>query len=304
MELLEMEESFGNALHLIRALPIPVVVRLHGPWFLTGTADRVANDAAFRRRVEQEGRAIEAAAGVSAPSQATLDAVRRYYQLDLPNARVIPNPINVISSSEYWQPELASRPTILFVGRFSYLKGGDVVLKAFDEIARELPDARLVFIGPDNGVSNDSHERLDIHTFLKRNLTAEAQSRIEWLDRQSSHVIEQFRREAAVTIVASRFENFPYTLLEAMRVGSPVVATDTGGIPEVVRDGKTGLLVPPGDASALAGAVLRLLNAPAFAAKLGAVAAEDVAERFNPDKIAQQTLGFYNEVIERWKSRK
>jgi glycosyltransferase involved in cell wall biosynthesis len=88
-------------------------------------------------------------------------------------------------------------------------------------------------------------------------------------------------------------------VLEAIAYGSPLVATRTGGIVEIIEDGVNGVLARPGDPDDLAAAIARLLEAPEFAAKLGARAAEDAALRYHPDAIARETAAFFQTVLDR-----
>ena len=101
------------------------------------------------------------------------------------------------------------------------------------------------------------------------------------LDRRG--VLELFR-SADAAILSSAWENFPHTLVEALAVGTPVIATSVGGVPEIVTDGENGLLVPPGDPEALAQAVRRYLGDAALRARLEAAAAPSV-ERFSAERI-------------------
>ena len=82
-------------------------------------------------------------------------------------------------------------------------------------------------------------------------------SRARFLGAVSRESVLRLFRAADASVVSSAWENLPHTVVEALRVGSPVIATAVGGIPEVVRDGENGLLVPPGDPDALAEAIRR-----------------------------------------------
>jgi glycosyltransferase involved in cell wall biosynthesis len=84
-------------------------------------------------------------------------------------------------------------------------------------------------------------------------------------------------RAADASILSSSWENFPHTVVEALAVGTPVVATAVGGVPELVRDGENGLLVPAGDAEALADAIRRLVDEPGLRERIAANAAASVA---------------------------
>jgi glycosyltransferase involved in cell wall biosynthesis len=89
---------------------------------------------------------------------------------------------------------------------------------------------------------------------------------------------------ADAVVLSSNWENFPHVLVEALGVGTPVIATATGGVTEIVRDGENGLLVPPGDPAAFADAIRRYFGDTALRDRLRAAARGSV-ERFAPDKI-------------------
>jgi glycosyltransferase involved in cell wall biosynthesis len=85
-------------------------------------------------------------------------------------------------------------------------------------------------------------------------------------------------------VLASTWENFPHGVVESLAVGTPVIATAVGGVPEIVEDGVNGLLVPPADADALAAALRRYLDDAELQARLRAAAVSSV-ERFRPEHV-------------------
>jgi glycosyltransferase involved in cell wall biosynthesis len=103
----------------------------------------------------------------------------------------------------------------------------------------------------------------------------------------------------AVTDWKGEQEGFGMVLVEAMASGLPVVATRSGGIPDVVTDGTTGLLVPERDPEALATAAARLLDDPALAQRLATAARADLDARFAPDAIARGYEAVYRRAAER-----
>ncbi len=84
--------------------------------------------------------------------------------------------------------------------------------------------------------------------------------RVSFLGTVSREQVLRLFRAADASVLPSAWENFPHTVVEALAVGCPVIATAVGGVPEVVRDGENGLLVPPGDAAALAEAIARFFS--------------------------------------------
>lgn len=294
--LLEVEESFGISWFVQRLIKIPVVVRLHGPWFLNGAALGVPLDATYERRNAAEKRAIANAEGITAPSRDVLEAVRRQHNLDLPLAAVIPNAAPVTAVNKRWSLAGSDRKTVLFIGRFDKHKGGDIVVDAFVRIARERPDARLVFVGPDRGVSDASGTKLSLERYIQTRVPPDVIPRIEVKGAMVAEDIEPLRRSSLVTVMASRYENFSLALLEALSLGCPTVASATGGNPEILRDGETGLLCAPAAPDSLARRTIELLNDPLRAAALGRAAAMDMSSRLSPQSIADQTWAFYEAV--------
>lgn len=298
VELLEMEETFGLVQLLKPWLPIPIVVRLHGPHFANGPALGVPADATFRRRVRDEGVGIAKADAVSAPSRGILEQTRAYYGLPLTGAALIPNAGPAVPADHHWSLADADSSRLLFVGRFDRHKGGDMVIEAFRRVAQRLPQVRLWFVGPaDEGLTDDHGRHWTVAQYIAERAPDVAE-RIDWLGRQPNSSLTELRRKAFVTIVASRYENLPMVVLEAMAFGCPLVATRTGGIIEIIEDGVNGVLARPGDPGDLAAAILRLLEAPEFAANLGRRAAEDAVQRYHPDSIARETAAFHRSVLD------
>lgn len=289
VEILEIEESFGFSTSVSGLGLIPVVVRLHGPWFLNGAGSL---DAA---REAREGAAIRAADFITAPSNYVLSEVRKKYNLPLDNRRltaaVVPNPITI--PNRKWKLESCNRNQLLFVGRFDRIKGGDIVLDAFAAVAREHPDLRLVFVGPDRGIDGKKFEQ------FAATVPAGIRSRIDFKGVLSRSEIDDLRLKSLVTIIASREEVFGYTALEAMALGCPVISSNAGGLPEVV--GESVLMFSTGS-DELAGAIRRVLSDPSTASRIGS-SARQRAEAFSVTTAANHTADYYMQVVERHRSR-
>jgi glycosyltransferase involved in cell wall biosynthesis len=299
VQLLEMEESFGWSLRVQRALPIPMVVRLHGPWFLNGAMGEVVEDGSFRERVRREGEAIRRADGVSASSRDVLEQTRSYYNLPLERAEVIYPPAPTIPAEACWRPDDCDPRTILFVGRFDRHKGGDLVIEAFARLAGKFPEARLWFAGPDNGLRDDHGRRWSIGEYLRARVPdPDARGRVEYLGPLPNSRIMELRRRALVSVVSSRYDNFPTTVTEAMAMGCPIVAHRTGGIREQVADGVSGLLCTPGDVDDLAEKIGLLLNDPALAARLGERARHNSEAMLSVSALSARMAAFYGRVLD------
>lgn len=180
--------------------------------------------------------------------------------------------------AEPWPTE---GPTILFVGRHEPRKGLEVLLDAFAELP---PEVRL-WIGSDGPET----ERL--------RAKAAGDPRIEWLGRISDDEKASRLRGADVFCAPSlRGESFGVVLLEAMAAGCAIVASELPGYANVARAGQDALLVPPGDAGALAAALLRALEEPDTAAALVASGAGRAAG-FSMDHLAERYVDIYRSVL-------
>jgi glycosyltransferase involved in cell wall biosynthesis len=302
IEILEIEEAFGLASRIVKLKRIPVVTRLQGPWFLNGEVLGVKKDAEFYQRVEQERLSIAWADAITSPSQDILDRTRDFYGLPLEGAQVIPCPIDPRPDTPPWKLAEADQNRIVFVGRFDLHKGGDVMIDAFARLAASRPELRLDFVGPDRGIPNGSGGRLGIVDYIRCRISdASVASRIVIHGQKRADEIDDFRRRGFVTVVPSRYETFGYTAAEALRLGCPLVAADSGGLREIVRKGETGLLFPAGNAALLAGQIDRLLVNSELAARLGEAGRRDVGARYHPTAIAESTLDLYASVVERWR---
>ena len=204
-------------------------------------------------------------------------------------------------------PDFLYAPLVLQVSRFDRLKGFPVVLDAFARLARdgpawaraervrteraldEIARAELVLAGPDPGGVADDPEAVSVladleHAWLR--LPAELAPRVRVVKlpmddpKQNALMVNALQRAASVVVQASLQEGFGLTVTEAMWKGTPVVATDVGGISLQLRAGVDGLLVPAGDPAALARAMFEQLVVPARAEAMGAAARRRVAEHF------------------------
>jgi glycogen synthase len=161
-------------------------------------------------------------------------------------------------------------PRLLYVGRLSQEKGVDVAIAALPAVLARAPDARLRIAG-EGPLS-----------LVLRDLVAERglADRVEFLGFVSRDGVRCLLSESSVVVVPSRGEGFSLVALEAAQAGRPVVATRVGGIPEVVVDGETGLLVPAEAPAALAEAILKIIADPARAQVMAANARRRADDTF------------------------
>lgn len=296
IDVIEMEETFGLARAVKQRLKIPVVLKLHGPAFLTLIEDTGRTPIA-RERIEREGAALAMVDAITSPSGSTLATTLAHYRLAPPIHKHVVNPVASARQVAIWNLDRCDRKTLLFVGRFDRPKGGDLVLRAFRRLLDRVPDARLAFAGPDRGVARDDGTTMHFDAFRDSVFEPPLRGCVTYLGQVEPAVALEWRTRAMATIVASRWENQAYTVLEAMLQGCPIVATDSGGTCELVVDGVTGRLVANEDVERLADAMAQMLENPQQAVALGRAARDYAQQYHSPQAVVRQTLAVYEQAI-------
>ena len=164
IDIIEMEESFGWFADVGKRTSIPVLVKLHGPAFLSMVEDEL-NSPLVRERIEREGAALRRAPAIVAPSKLTLAQTIERYQLAPKIQGHIVNPVTMSEDAPTWNLNGCDRNTVLFVGRFDLRKGADIALKAFALLLKDKPELKLIFVGPDEGLPDSGGGRIKFGAF-------------------------------------------------------------------------------------------------------------------------------------------
>jgi len=241
--------------------------------------------------------ATSAAAVVAVSDGMRADILAAYPEISAERIRVIRNGIDTIE----YQPDPATdvlerhgidlgRPYVIFVGRITRQKGVPVLLRAASGL---VPEAQLVLCAG----QPDTPELGAEVTELVDDLRA-SRSGVIWIPEMlPKPEVIQLLSHAAVFACPSVYEPLGIVNLEAMACGTAVVASRTGGIPEVVADGQTGLLVPPGEPEPLAAALNALTRDPDRAAAMGHAGRKRAVAEFGWPAIAAQTVALYSELV-------
>lgn len=184
-------------------------------------------------------------------------------------------------------------PYLLFFGRLSVEKGVDTLLRAFDAALPSLPqNMRLVVVG-------DGPDAADLKALAS---SLGCASRIEFAGYQTGGALQAYVERASLAIASSRWrENMPYSIVEALAAGTPVIGTNIGGIPELVDEGKTGFICEPGDVSSMADAISRgtsaFLDLSAYS-MLQRNCRSYVMENCSREKFMSDLVNLYKESID------
>lgn len=233
-----------------------------------GTLDEFQEETGGRVRFLRTTRdaALRRAAHVFSPSE-YLRRVALGWGLDADRISVLPNPapaVPVLPAREQLRAELdLNGPTLAFAGRLGPQKALGVALEA----VAALPEVALVVAGdgPDRAALERRAQELGLG------------HRARFLGALSRGDVLRLFRAADGALLSSSWENLPHTVLEALAVGTPVISTAVGGVPEVLRHGENGLLVQPSDPAALAGAIRTFFEDESLRSRLAGSAAASVS---------------------------
>jgi len=299
IDVMEMEESFGWHRPLSKKCHFPIVMRFHGPHFYNSMFDNITSKT--KSRIVREKAAFEEAKYVSSPSHYISESVKNRNKTNWVIAEVIPNPIKRFPKSSCWGTTSYEPLQILFVGRFDKHKGGDIVIDAFKKILEKVPQAKLIFAGPDPGIPDDNGKIIGIEEYIKLRLLPKDRDKVCYVGTLASEKVVILRKNANITIIASRIENFSYTALEAIGCSSPTICSKVGGLQEMIEHQRNGLLFDMEDSSDLAEKVITLFNNPNMAQKLGSQGYRDCGEFYDPEVIAKKTIDLYKKAISHYK---
>ena len=210
---------------------------------------------------------------------------------------MVPNGVDIErfeSVGKNIQFSLSGKPTILYVGRLAYRKGLQVLVRAMPFILKEIPNAHLIIAG--KGYMDGFIKVLIKSLNLEGNVTM--------LGFIPDEKLPELYASSSLFVMPSLYcESFGVTLLEAMASGRPVVASNVGGIPEVVKDGVTGLLFKRGDAEDLADKIIKVLSDRSLAQSLASNAKEIVKERYSWPVIADKMEDLYEKTLKQSHSK-
>lgn len=276
-------EGPGAALQLLRrARSVPTIAHLHTPTeALVGLRSLPARPSRAMT-IAAERLSIALADAVIAPSQFIAEWARRHYQLSSAPT-VIPYPLAPARSL----PQRASAPrAVLYAGRLETRKGVESLAMAWRIVAPRAPGWTLRLAGADTSTA-PGHRSMRAHLDA---LLAPVRSSVEFLGPLTPPSLDRARASAAFAVVPSLWENYPNVCMEAMDAGLPIVASDHGGMAEMLAP-ECSMLHRAGDADDLARALLAMITAGDEArARMGAAAAHRIRAVADPGAVVHARI--------------
>ncbi len=305
----------GEGYHFIgQGSNIPSVVRLATPLYMVERINRASGipaggesgacrKAAMKFMKHLELKPIKKASGIVSPSESLADMVAEDTN---PEGRIeiIPTgtdtskfkPMQATDAARYKESlGLKDEPAVLFTGRYEYRKGAHILIEAFAEVKRAAPDCVLLLAGGDTDTAPSGGSMKLYLQSLSESLNLKGS--VFFLDRIEHGQLPLLYSSASVFAAPSLYENFANTIMEAMACGLPVITTTSGGGPEMIKDPENGRLIPPGDKSALAGAILELLSDTEACKIIGGANVDKARSRFSRETMAHAFLKLYESLI-------
>ena len=289
VDVIEIAEA--GALFLATRPIAPLIIRLHGSEYVFRKYSGQPINSGVKCNQLLEKISLRGARGITSPSFFQARETAKIMKWAGERIKIIPNPIapeilkeamNVTVKTE----EDQSLPIILYAGRLAPVKGILPLLEAANLVGKKFRRARFLLAGSWQMPEPPEYWR------LKRNDNLNQRS-VTWLGHVPWRGLIEWYQRSTLFVMPSYYETLGISSLEAMAFGLPVVATRTGGVPEVVQDGVTGLLVPPGDPGALSDAIVTLLRDPDLCRRMGQAGRKRVLAEFSIEKVAGQTLNLY-----------
>lgn len=238
-----------------------------------------------------EKRLMKQSDGIRSISHAIRREIEEAYGFRFEEHRTQVRPLGMRTVTDAAAGSANEMPVVLFVGRLEARKGIDVLLESIPMVLAQEPSVEFRVIGNKTLPSQNGKPYADVF------LASEAGRAWHKHIRFEGHVDEEELRAAYAScdifVAPSRFESFGLVFLEAMRAGKPVIGCYAGGMSEVVAADECGLLVAPGDASALAEAILQLLRSPSLRQRFGERGRARFVEHFSAESMAQDSVGLY-----------
>jgi glycosyltransferase involved in cell wall biosynthesis len=237
---------------------------------------------------------------VLAVSQTLMNDIHDSYGIPTERLRVVYNGADTglfrpDGSSEIPKPlaGLAGKKIVLYVGHFGLRKGIFFLIRAMKLLKREVPDSHLVCIGGvPKWLGNGDYWGI-LNREIETNGVADS---VTLLDKVKNTSLPDYYRAASVFALPSYYETISKVTMEAMACGLPVVATNSGGIPEVVDDRVTGLVVPYASVEALASSLATLLKDEALSRRMGQAGRAKIERLFTWDAVADRVRSAYLEL--------
>lgn len=265
-----------------RILPIRLITSIHGADIFSGNGHAVHYSRAFKFLLSESDLVV-------APSRRCQEDFQAVFPELTDKTTYIHNGVDLSELNGYGLEQQGNDQVsyILCISAYKEQKALDVLIRAFSQLQGTFSSLKLVLVGA--GPLREQLEKLAISLGVYE--------RIDFLGQQKRPEVAKLLRGSKLFVLPSRFETFGIVLLEAMACKKPVVASRAGGIPEIIENGKTGILVEPDNPDALAGALATVLQDQQLLADIASNGCAAVYERFSSEKTGSSYEAIFANLL-------
>ncbi|MCU0608262.1 MAG: glycosyltransferase family 4 protein [Chitinispirillaceae bacterium] len=292
LDVVEFPE-YGGLAGECRNFPFPVVINFHTPSEMVDSLNSSPATPERKRFYRHELRALKNASAFRSPSEAMKTHACARYNLAPDKITVIRNPIatGIFDKIGTRYPRDTDAIQILFVGRLEFRKGIETIARNIKKILALDPRIVVTFAG-----ESEIRSGADYRVRIENSLLDEERKRVWFLGAVNRSDLAVLYCRSSIFLIPSIFENAPYALLEAMAAKLPVIGADSGGIGEIIRHGENGLLFPKENPDGIVRCIGDLIDDQFLACSCAEQAAMDLRTIFSADKIAAESITFYNSL--------
>jgi glycosyltransferase involved in cell wall biosynthesis len=277
----------------INKIKIPVVVKLHTPLYLTQRLNSAPkDDMAVKLRKWMEKYCITHATKIISPTKSLADLICKEFGVG--GINILPNCIDTDFFNYREKDHARKEKIIMYAGRLERRKGVEVLAKAIPLVLRSFPYVKFQFVGRDTPTGEG---RTSMKAWLEDYFHQEkVMDHVDFVGEVPRTGIVSYFQQADACVLPSLWENLPYTCLEAMSCGTPVVGSNVGGFPEIITPGVNGLLFEPQNHEDLAAKITQMITSEDIRA-FGIKARDRIVSTYGHKVIAEKTIELYQHVI-------
>ncbi len=304
-DVVEAPEHLAEALFPTLTRICPILVRLHTPHskFVREGYSNINVNFDQRFVCILERMAMLEADVLSSPSIDLASYVASDTGIDLSKIQIVRNPVDTTRFTPAREAPVTNpdKVTVFFAGRLEERKGIHYLIDAVPEILASCPNVNFIIVGADsNTAAGNTSVLAELKSRLELSHTSAA---VSFVNHVPLTEMPSYYRAADICVVPSLYENAPYTVLEALATGKPVIGSNAGGTPEYIADGETGLVVPAKDSKALAQAIISLVSDEDKRKAMGIRAREKALGLYEKKVIAEKAVASYQLAIEKYNNK-
>jgi D-inositol-3-phosphate glycosyltransferase len=292
------------ALQLRQLWALPMVYMSHTLGYPKNAAAQQVWEQEPPRRLLVEYEILKHSDALVAESPASKQHMVQEYGVDPARVQIIPCGVDTLlfrpQNRQQARRALAlpeAAPLVLFVGRLQPLKGLDTLLRAMHLVRQQYPTLQTLIVG--GGLdTDDPHEAAELERLRALAAHLDLMPHLAFIKAQSQETLVQYYTAADVFVLPSHYESFGMVALEAMACGTPVVASQVGGLTSTIVHERTGLLAPVGDWQAFARAISRVLASPTLRDMWG-YASVQRAQTYAWPRVVERNVQLYHRLIRR-----